>query len=295
MKTLGAILRGIWVELGKTFRILRRNRTGLVGLGIITLMVLMAFIGPNFVPQQQDVNVGEMYQSPSLKHPLGTDFQGMDNLISIVNGGKEIMIVAFLAGIISTAIAVIVGSVSAFAGGWVDSLLVEVVNIWLTVPQFPLLAVLATLIKLDSPPLLAMLLGVLGWAGLARQVRSQVLSLRQREYVEAAVALDLGTSHIIFREMLPNMMSFIAISLVLSMTSAIFQQTGLVFLGLVPLSGANWGVMLSTAYAKGAIYSTAAMWNVLAPVFAIAIFQVGLVMLARSLDEIFNPRLRSEV
>jgi len=205
------------------------------------------------------------------------------------------MIVAFLAGIISTAIAVIIGSVSAFAGGWVDSVLVEVVNIWLTVPQFPLLAVLATLMKLDSPPLLASLLGILGWAGLARQVRSQVLSLRQREYVEAAVALDLGTYHIIFREMLPNMMSFIAISLVLSMTSAIYQQTGLVFLGLVPLSGANWGVMLSTAYAKGAIYSTTAMWNVLAPVFAIALFQVGLVMLARSLDEIFNPRLRSEV
>lgn len=295
MNSFNAYLKRSWIELSKTFKILRRNRTGFIGLILLVFMVLMSFIGPFFFPAEKEANVTKIYNPPSWEHPLGTDFQGRDNLLQVINGGQDIMIVAFLAGIMTTLIAVIVGSVSAFLGGWVDSLLMEIVNIWLTVPHFPLLAVLATLITLDSPWLLALLLALLSWAGLSRQIRSQVLSLRKRDYVEAAVALGMPMRHIIFREMLPNMMSFILIALVFSMTSAIFQQTGLVFLGLVPFSSANWGVMLSLAYAKGAIFQIDAAWNIIAPVGAIALFELSLVMLARSMDELFNPRLRTEV
>ncbi len=295
MNQAGTLLSDTFAELRRSFRLLRRNPSGFIGLILLVGMVLMAFVGPLIVPAETRANVKEIYQGPSWSHPLGTDFQGKDNLIQIIHGGKDIMIIAFLAGLMTTAIAVLVGGISAFAGGAVDSFLMQLVDIWLTVPQFPLLAVLATLVRLDSPWLLALLLAALSWPGLARQIRSQVLSLRRRDYVEAAVALDMGTSHIIFREMLPNMMSYIAISLVFSMTSAIYQQTGLVFLGLVPFSSANWGVMLSLAYAKGAMYQVDAAWNVLAPVGAIALFELSLVMLARSLDELFNPRLRTEV
>lgn len=295
MNGLTASLRRSWIEFQKTFKILRRNTTGFIGLLLLIFLVVMSFFGPLVFPPEMEANVDLIYTSPSWEHPLGTDFQGRDNLLQVVNGGQDIMIVAFLAGIITTLIAVVVGSLSAFLGGWVDSFLMEVVNLWLTVPHFPLLAVLATLIKLDSPWLLALLLSVLSWAGLARQIRSQVLTLRNRDYVEAAVALGMPTSHIIFKEMLPNMMSYILIALVFSMTSAIFQQTGLVFLGLVPFSGANWGVMLSLAYAKGAMFQADAAWNIISPVLAIALFELSLVMLARSMDELFNPRLRTEV
>lgn len=295
MNQAGTFVSDTFAELRRSFRLLRRNPSGMIGLILLVAMVLMAFVGPLIVPAETKANVKAIYQGPSWEHPLGTDFQGKDNLVQIIHGGKDIMIIAFLAGLMTTAIAVLIGGLSAFAGGAVDSFLMQVVDIWLTVPQFPLLAVLATLVRLDSPWLLALLLALLSWPGLARQIRSQVLSLRHRDYVEAAVALDMGTSHIIFREMLPNMMSYIAISLVFAMTSAIYQQTGLVFLGLVPFSSANWGVMLSLAYAKGAIYQAEAAWNVLAPVGAIALFELSLVMLARSLDELFNPRLRTEV
>jgi peptide/nickel transport system permease protein len=295
MNQAGTLFSDTFAELRRSFRLLRRNPSGFIGLILLVAMVLMAFVGPLIIPAETKANVKAIYQGPSWEHPLGTDFQGKDNLIQIIHGGKDIMIIAFLAGLMTTAIAVLVGGLSAFAGGTVDSFLMQLVDIWLTVPQFPLLAVLATLVRLDSPWLLALLLALLSWPGLARQIRSQVLSLRRRDYVEAAVALDMGTSHIIFREMLPNMMSYIAISLVFAMTSAIYQQTGLVFLGLVPFSSANWGVMLSLAYAKGAIYQASAAWNVLAPVGAIALFELSLVMLARSLDELFNPRLRTEV
>jgi peptide/nickel transport system permease protein len=295
MNTFQQTLSHNWLETRKTFRLLSRNKTGLVGLILLVIMILVAFLGPFFVAQETDANVAMIYKPPSWEHVLGTDYSGRDNLIQLIYGGKDIIIVAFLTGIISTLVGAMVGSLSAFIGGWVDSLLMEIVNIWLTVPQIPLLAVIAVLVKLDSPWLLALLLSFLGWAGQARMIRAQVLTLRRRDYVEAAVGLGMGTRHVIFHELLPNMMSFILISLVFSMTSAIFQQTGLVFLGLVPFSSANWGVMLSMAYARGAMFNIDSTWNLLTPVAAIALFELSLVLFSRSLDELFNPRLRTEV
>jgi peptide/nickel transport system permease protein len=171
----------------------------------------------------------------------------------------------------------------------------EFVNVWLTIPKFPLLAVLATVLALKDVVMLSVLMAILDWPALARQVRSQVLSLKNREYIEAAVMLDLGTPRIIFRELLPNMMSFIAISTIFEMTHAIYQQTGLVFLGIVPYSSANWGVMISAAERRGVLYNPQAVWGILAPMVAIIIFQLALVSFARSLDEVFNPRLRTNV
>lgn len=295
MDKLLDLLRSTGRELGKSFRILWRNPSGRVGFILLLAMVLISFVGPLVVPAPTEVNLKEIYQGPSAKHILGTDYQGKDNLVLLIYGGKDILLVAFLAGLITTVIAVTVGASSAFIGGKFDSFMMELVNVWLTIPQFPLLAVLATLIKLSSIGPLAVIIGVLSWAGLARQIRSQVLSLKKRDFIEAAVNLNLSTSHILFRELLPNMMSFIAIALVFSMTSAIYQQTGLVFLGLVPLSGENWGVMLNMAYNKGAIFNPKAAWNVLAPVLAIVLFELSLVLIARSLDDVFNPRLRTEV
>jgi hypothetical protein len=130
-------------------------------------------------------------------------------------------------------IAVAVGSFSAFIGGRVDSLLMEFVNIWLTIPKFPLLAVLATVLALKDVVMLSVLMAILDWPALARQVRSQVLSLKSREYIEAATMLDLGTPRIIFRELLPNMMSFIAISTIFEMTHQLLISGDLLFVGKV--------------------------------------------------------------
>ena len=282
-------------ETGKTLRLLARNRTGLLGALLILAIALLSLIGPLFVPPDREAHVSEIYQSPSPRHLLGTDFQGQDILNQVIHGGRDILIIAVAAGLLTTAIAVTIGSLSAFLGGYMDTLLMELANIWLTIPQFPLLVVLATIVKLNNVWLLALLLAILGWPGFARQVRSQVLSLKKRDYVEAAQLLNLGTGHIIFREMLPNMAPFIAISLILSMTRAIYQQTGLIFLGLVPFSGTNWAVMLQLAFARGALYQAQAAWSVIVPAGAIAVFQIGLVWFSRSLEEIFNPRLRTGV
>ena len=282
-------------ELSKTLRLLTRNTVGLFGLIGVLLIVAVSFIGPLVVPPADTADVANIYSGPSAKHILGTDFQGRDNFVQLIYGGKDIVIIAVIAGVLTVLIAVLVGSVAAFMGGKVDSVLREVINIWLTIPQFPLLAILATLLKLSDVSLLSVIIAVLSWPSLALQVRAQMLSLRKRDYVEAATLLDLGTPHIILREMLPNIAPFIAISLIFAMTSAIYQQTGLVFLGLVPFSSANWGVTISLAYAKGAHYQSDSSWSLLVPVAAIVLFQLALVSLSRSVEEVFNPRLRTEV
>lgn len=295
MHVVSDFIRNFWNELVKTFKILSRNKMGLFGFFLTILIILISFAGPLLWPPELSANVAEINKGSSPQHWLGTDFQGQDNLRKIINGGRDIVTIAFLTGVLSMLIAVVVGSFSAFVGGKLDSILMEFVNVWLTIPRFPLLVVLATVLTLKDVVMLSVLMAILDWPALARQVRSQVLSLKNREYIEAATMLDLGTPRIIFRELLPNMMSFIAISTIFEMTHAVYLQTGLVFLGIVPYSSANWGVMISAAERRGVLFNPQAAWSILAPIAAIVLFQLGLVSFARSLDEVFNPRLRSGV
>lgn len=281
-------------RLSTTLRLLMRQWAGLLGLSGVVGLVLLSFVGPLLVPPARQADLGAIYQPPSARHLLGTDFQGRDNLVMLIHGGRDVIVLAVVSGLLTTVIAVVVGALSAFLGGVADSLLMGLTDIWLTIPRFILLVVLASLIRVENVWTLAVFLAVFGWPGLARQVRAQMLSLKQREYVEAAQLLDLGTPHIIFREMLPNMLSFIAIALIGAMTQAIYTQTGLVFLGVVPF-GNNWGVLFSLAYAKNAIYLPAASWSLLVPMSAIILFQLSLVLLARALEEMFNPRLRTDL
>ena len=288
-------MSSIWQNVRTTFRLLTYNKVGFIGLLGVIFFILLSFVGPYIVPLDTQTKVDKIYMQPSSEFWLGTDSEGRDIFSQIVHGGKDVLVVAFLAGFISTTIAVVLGALSALAGGWVDNAIMALADIVLTIPQFPLLAVLAGLVKFNNVTLLALILGLLSWPALTRAIRAQVLSLREREFVEAARALDLGTRHIIIKEILPNMMSYIAINLIFAMTGAIYAQVGLVFLGLVPFSGSNWGVMLSLAWTRGAIFYKGSLWYIMSPVVAIALFQLSLVSMTRMLEEIFNPRLRTSV
>ncbi len=288
-------MRSAWQSLITTLRVMMQNRVGFAGFLGVIFFVLLAFVAPLFIPLDTQTKVTAIYHPPSAEYWLGTDHQGRDIFSQIVHGGRDVLVVAFVAGVVSTAIAVVLGSISALVGGAVDSAIMGIADIFLTVPHFPLLAVLAGLMRFDSIILLAVILAALAWPSLTLAIRAQVLSLREREFVEAARSLDLGTRHIIFKEILPNMMSYIIISLIFAMTSAIYAQVGLVLLGLVPFSGTNWGVMLSLAWTRGAIFFRDSLWYIMSPVVAIMLFQLSLVSMTRSLEEIFNPRLRTSV
>jgi peptide/nickel transport system permease protein len=282
----------IWNWFVTTMKLLARNKLGFAGFIVVLAVVLLSFVGPLVVPLDEAAHVEQIYQPPSAQHPLGTDSEGRDVLAQIVNGGRDILTVGFLAATLSTVIALALGSLSAYAGGRTDAFLTWFADVVLTIPQLPLLAVLAGILQFKSHFALALIIGVLAWPTLMRAIRAQVLSLKERDYVEAARALDLGTSHILFREIAPNMVGYIAINFTLGLTAAMYTSVGLIFLGLVPLSGSNWGVMINLAWTRGAIFFKDSVWYIMAPIIMIAVFQLGLVGLSRSLSEVFDPRLR---
>ncbi|HET6701083.1 MAG TPA: ABC transporter permease [Gemmatimonadaceae bacterium] len=291
--SVGARIAGFWASTAGFLRLLSTRPVGLVGFIGVLFFAFLGFVAPMIVPVQNTPDVSAVYVSPSWDHPLGTDFQGRDVLNQIVHGGRDILLVAFLAALFSTMIAITFGSIAATLGGRVDTAVLAVTDVVLTLPQLIVLIVVAAIVRPQSFLLLAVILALLQWASLLRQIRSQVLSLKERDYVEAARSLDLGLFHIIFREMLPNMRSYIVIHFIQAMTGAMYAMVGITFLGLVPLSGTNWGIMLYFAQSQGALFFRNSIWYILSPILAIALVQLSLVFLASALEDIFNPRLRN--
>jgi peptide/nickel transport system permease protein len=273
-------------------RALMRSRTGFVGFLVFAAMVLICLIGPLFTPDDLPTDVSKIYAAPTLAHPLGFDSEGRDVLMQLINGGRTVIFVGFMAALVSTVIAVLFGALAAYVGGRLDSVIVTATDIVLTVPGIILLAVLAAFYRVGSSWALAVILGILGWPGLLRAVRAQVFSLKEREYIEAAKLLDLGTVRIVIREILPNMASFILMNFVIGMTNAIYALAGLYLLGLAPMEGDNWGIMINFAWTRGAIFFEGSFFYIMGPVLAICILQLALVTMARSFEEILNPRLR---
>ena len=269
-----------------------RNKVGMVGSAIFFAILLTAFVGPFLLPDTNPTDVTKVYQPPSWEHPLGTDFAGKDVLFQVVNGGAGLLIVSTLAALMSTLISVVFGALAGLLGGRFDSVTLMITDVVLTVPAIILLGVMAVFVRLDNILLLAVILAAFGWPTLLRAVRAQVLSLKEREYVEAARMLDLPLRHILFREVLPNMMPYIVINFVLAMTGAIYAQVILYYLGLVPLQGDNWGLMIQQAYTKGAMFYEDSFVYLMAPMMMIILLQLSLVMISRTLEDVFNPRLR---
>jgi len=284
----------VFAGAGRFVRLMARNKAGFAGFLGVVFFLIVSFIVPIFLPISTDTVVGDILQPASWAHPLGTDLEGRDVLTQVIHGGADVLVIGFLTAALTTAIAVALGSLTAFIGGWFDELVMGVTDIVLSIPQFPLLAVLAAFISLGNIYVVSLVLALLGWPFLTRAVRSQVLSLKERDYVEAARSLDLGTPHILFREILPNMMSYVAISFTLAATGAVYAEVGLIFLGLVPLTGTSWGLMMNQAVKYGEVYNQQAILNILGPVVAVALFQLSLVFMTRSLETVFNPRLARE-
>jgi peptide/nickel transport system permease protein len=304
-ETFGAMLTRRLASLGRSIRsasrALIRNKAGFLGFLGLAFFFVLTVIGPMVIPYDGQPHYYDrlqpgaisLFQGPSKEFPLGLDWQGRDILSHIVHGGRSLILTAVEAGVLTTALAVALGALSALLGGLLDRVLNTLANFILTIPQFPLLVVLAGLISFERRFYLALLLAVLDWPSLMRAVRAQVLSLRERDYVEAAIVLDLGLPHIMLREVLPQMVSYISINMIFSIQGAMYAIVGLVFLGMVPFREPDWGVMIFMGRSQGALFSSSAASMLLSPVIAVALFQLSLVLFTRSLEEVFNPRLRA--
>lgn len=271
------------------FKKIYGNKKSGIGFTIIMLFVIMAIVG-SFLPQA-DI-VGKRFEAPTFKHWLGTDHLGRDLLLQIIAGSKDVLAIAFLTGVFTVIIGVVLGLVSGLIGGWVDRILQLITNLFLTVPSFPILLVLSTLIVIKDNITFALILSLWNWAGLCRAVRAQVISLKERDFIQICNVMGMKKSRIIVSELMPNIASYIAVNFIQIMRGAITGSVGIMMLGLAALDSTNWGTMLYLIFQMGYLTNKAAIYYVMSPIICIVIFQFGIVMFANGVDEILNPRLR---
>lgn len=219
---------------------------------------------------------------------LGTDGGGRDLFTQLVYGARVSLMVGLVAAALGVSLGLVVGLISGYMGRVVDEVLMRFADMMLVIPGFPLLLVLIAVL---GPSLLNLIIviGVLGWMGFSRLVRSQVLTLKERPFVEAAKASGAGTSHIVTSHILPNIISLTYVNLALSVPGAILSEAALSWLGLYDPTVMSWGRMLFNAQAQGAVFQ---WWWIVPPGLGIALVSLSFVLIGYALDEIFNPKLR---
>jgi peptide/nickel transport system permease protein len=261
------------------------------GLGIVGFFFLVALVGPLVVHGDPLAFSADQLQSPSLAHLLGTTQTGQDVFTQVVLGARATLLVGFATGVLATLLSVIIGLTAGYFGGAVDELLSLLINIFLVMPALPLAIVLAGYVPVHGPLPVALVISFTGWAWGARVLRAQTLSLRRREFVQAARATGERWHRVIFWEILPNEIAIVASSLVFTIIFAILTEIGLEFLGLSDVTLNSWGNMLYWASNSNALL-VGAWWWFLPPGLCIALLGAGLAFINSGIDEITNPRLR---
>jgi peptide/nickel transport system permease protein len=275
-------------------RILRSDYRGIFGFALIGMFILMGTIGVWIVPSPEATGPILQPAFKSMEHPLGTDSVGKDMVSLIVHSTPAMLKMVSAGAIFATSLATIIGVSAGYLGGTVDRAMMTIVDVAMTIPGLPLIIVLAAVIDPTSPYLIGILVTINAWAGSSRTIRSQVLTLRNQSYVEASRAMGLSTFTIMSKDVLPNMMPYIMMGFVGTARRVIFASAGLYFIGVLPFSTLNWGVMMNLARSNGALYSPIAAHWLWAPMMAIVLMSLGLILLAQSFDRVFNPRLRAK-
>lgn len=276
-----------------SFKILYRNKKAFVGFLILFIFLLMATVGSRIIPLHQSINYLQRYQPPSLAHPLGTDYQGIDILAQVVHGSRDVLTVAALSAIITIVVGFVLGALAGFVGGMVDIVISFAAKIILTLPQTPVFMILAVRMNINNVFVFAAILSLFSWAGLAMQIRAQILSLKERDFMLCDKMMGMSTKYIVFKEILPNISSYLAINFVMTMYNAILMSVGLMLLGIVSYKSTNWGAMINLAKsANGGLINPKGYLNIFAPVAVMGLFQMACIFFSSGLEEIINPRLR---
>ena len=287
----------------------KRNRLALFGLAFILFLILLAVIGPRFTLDPTAVNF-EAKNTPPLgftsekfyyeprtgklvtetvqgtrKHPLGTDNKGRDMLAMLISGARVSLLVGLLATLIAIIMGTIIGVVSAYFGRWVDNALMRFTDIMMTFPFF-LLLVLIVFIFGPSLAIIVLVIGLTGWTGTARLVRSEALSLRTREFIMASRALGASDNRIIFAHLIPNIISLIIVIATLSIPSVILAEAALSFIGLGDPTVPSWGAVLRA----GQQTLDTAWWVAVAPGIMLFLTVLAFNFLGDGLRDAFDPK-----
>lgn len=236
---------------GRFWAVFAQNRMATAGLLILGVIVAASLLGPLLSPYQAEaLDVTNRYQTPSLAHPMGTDDLGRDVLTRVLAGGRLSLAVGALATVVALAIGITIGAIAGFRPGWVDNVLMRLVDLALSLPDLFLL-ILATALIGPSVVSIVIIISLVRWMNVARLVRASFLSLREREFVEAARATGAGPLRIVLRHLLPNSLSPVIVAGTLGVASAIIAESTLSFLGLgLQPPASSWGSMLRTAQSQ---------------------------------------------
>jgi peptide/nickel transport system ATP-binding protein/peptide/nickel transport system permease protein len=264
----------------------------LIGLVIVGIFALMAIFGPMLDHADPGAITRARLQAPSLKHLLGTTQQGQDVLTQVIYGARISMEVGFAAGVLTTLWSMLVGLTGGYLAGVSSELLSMFSNVFLVLPSLPLVVILAAYLPHSGSAGIIAVITVTGWAWGARVLRAQTLSLRRRDFVEAARATGQGPVKIMLYDILPNEVAIVAVTFLGSVVFAILTEASIAFLGLSDVTQWSWGTMLYWAQVSGAELAQAWWWFV-PPGLCIALVGTGLAFINFGIDDLINPRLRS--
>ncbi len=271
----------------------RRNPSLVVGLVLFFILLFSSMIGSFFVDLQQarPVSVRPL-QPPSWELPFGSDKQGRNLLAVMVSGTPLTLRIGLIAGFLGVGFGGFLAFVSAYYGGWVDALIRGIVDVGLTVPGLMVLIVVAMMVRGGlSVDQMALVVASLAWLYPARTIRSQVLTVRERNYVQVARLSGMPGLHVIFKEIMPNLLPYLAASLVTSTSAAVLASVGLEVLGLGPMDAPTIGMTLFWINYNAAVIN-GWWWWWLPPIVVIGVLFISLFQISVGLDEVANPRIR---
>ena len=279
-------------QLVVTWRRFRKHKLALVGLTTLVVMAVLIILAPLFLPYKPEtLDLAATFAPTTAQHWLGTDDLGRDILTRLLYAGQISMSV----GIICTAIVIVVGAligvISGYFGGWIDTILMRIVDLLLAIPFFPLLLVLSQMLSQFLPSFwtIVIILSVFGWLGICRLVRGQILSLRNLDFVEATRALGASNSRIMFRHMLPNSLAPLIVAATLAVGDFIISESALSFLGYgVKAPTPTWGNMLSDVNNYFLEHPLLAFY----PGLAILLTVVSINFMGDALRDALDPRLK---
>ncbi|ASJ05581.1 ABC transporter permease [Thermococcus barossii] len=303
------------------FKLAMKNNKFRFGFGVLLFFVVFAIVGPLFTsfasdglyyetipgtnitvatystktlpPMTREVLTTYTGRQVEVLHILGTDKLGKDLYALLVYGLRTSLWIALLAAVIGTVLGITIGFIAGYKGGLTDELLMMFVNIMLVIPSIVLLILVAAYLEARSPEVQAVIIGLTGWPWVARAVRSQTLSLKNREFVNLARIVGLSDLRIIFEEIMPNMISYIFMVGILQFSGAILASATLDFIGLGPTTAVSLGTILQKAIAHNAL-QFGWWWWFIPPGLIITLIITALFFINLGMEEVFNPRLRRE-
>lgn len=281
-KRLSHITGALWAN--------QKSRWGII---ILMIFILMGIVGPMVMPYSPTANHFPILEGPSAKHWLGTTQAGQDVLSRLLYGSRQTLVVTLSTGVLSTFIAMVFGITSGYLYGWMDETLSLFTNVMLVLPSLPLLIVLAAYVKTGGMITIILIIGITSWPAGARSLRSQVKSIRTRDFVTASRLAGDGIPRILIREILPNMLSLVAANFMGAALTGLMAAVGLEFLGFGDPSAVSWGTMLYWAKNSSALLSNQWAW-ILSTGLCIAFLGMALVLINFGFDKLANPRLRGK-